>query len=82
MVQYNVQIYEFIANTSSLGTWTSQATQWIATNILWSGGSGSLYTRTKLLSTDRAFISGSNQVSTTTYLLPTNGGTYTTYNYP
>ena len=80
--QYNVQIYEFIANTGSLGTWTSQATRWTLTNQLWSGGSGSLYTRTKLLSTDRAFISGSNQVSTTTYLSPTDGGTYTTYNYP
>ena len=40
------------------------------------------YIKTALLSTERAFISGSNGVSTTTYLLPANGGTYTTYNYP
>ena len=80
--QYNVNIWEFTANTSSFGTWITQATQWVATNILWSGGSGSAYTRTQLLSTDRAFISGSNQAPTYTYLLPTNGGTYTTYNYP
>ena len=80
--QYDVNIWQFTANTSSLGTWATQATQWVLTNILWSGGSGSAYNRTQLLSTDRAFISGRNQVSTTTYLLPTNGGAYTTYNYP
>jgi hypothetical protein len=80
--QYDVNVWEFTASTGSLGTWANQATQWVLTNILWSGGSGSAYTKTKLLSTERAFISGSNQVSTTTYLSPTNGGTYTTYNYP
>ena len=80
--QYDVNIWQFTANTGSLGTWATQATQWLATNILWSGGSGSAYTKTRLLSTDRAFISGSNQVSTTTYLSPIDGGTYTTYNYP
>ena len=80
--QYDVNIYQFTTNTSSLGTWATQATQWTLTNILWSGGSGSAYTKTQLLSTERAFISGSNQVSTTTYLSPTDGGTYTTYNYP
>ena len=80
--QYDVNIWQFTANTGSLGTWIAQATQWINTNILWSGGSGSAYTRTQLLSTERAFVSGSNGVSTTTYLSPTDGGTYTTYNYP
>jgi hypothetical protein len=80
--QYNVNIWEFTATSGSLGTWIAQATQWVATNVLWSGGSGSAYTRTKLLSTDRAFVSGSNGVDTTTYLLPSNGGTYHTYNYP
>jgi len=80
--QYDVNIWQFTANTGSLGTWITQATQWLATNILWSGGSGSAYTKTQLLSTERAFISGSNQVSTTTYLSPTDGGAYTTYNYP
>jgi hypothetical protein len=80
--QYDVNIWEFTASTSSLATWATQATQWTLTNVLWSGGTGSAYTKTQLLSTDRAFISGSNQVSTTTYLLPANGGTYTTYNYP
>ena len=80
--QYDVNIWQFTATSGSLGTWIAQATQWVATNVLWSGGSGSAYTKTNLLSTERAFISGSNQVSTTTYLSPTNGGAYTTYNYP
>lgn len=77
--QYNVNIWEFVqAGSSSL--WSTQATLWNATAITW-GGSGT-YVKTTLLSTERAFISGSNGVSTTTYLLPANGGTYTTYNYP
>jgi hypothetical protein len=80
--QYNVNIWEFTGTSGSLGTWATQATQWTLTNQLWSGGSGSAYIKTRLLSTDRAFISGSNQVSTYTYLSPTDGGTYTTYNYP
>ena len=80
--QYDVNIYQFTSTSGSLGTWATQATQWTLTNVLWSGASGSVYTKTQLLSTDRAFISGSNQVSTTTYLSPTDGGTYSTYNYP
>ena len=77
--QYNVQIYEF-TQAAALGTWGTQATLWVNTPNLWSGGG--TYVKTRLLSTDRAFISGSNGVNTTTYLLPSNGGTYTTYNYP
>jgi hypothetical protein len=77
--QYNVQIYEF-TQASALGTWGTQATLWANTANLWSGGGA--YVKTRLLSTDRAFISGSNGVDITTYLLPSNGGKYTTYNYP
>jgi hypothetical protein len=76
--QYDVNIYE--ATGSNLLTWSTQATLWNATTNTWNGGGG--ITKGVLLSTDRAFISGSNQVSTTTYLSPTDGGTYTTYNYP
>ena len=77
--QYNVDIYQF-TQASALGTWQAQATLWNATANTWNGG-GNIIKTTKL-STERAFISGSNGVDTTTYLLPTNGGTYTTYNYP
>ena len=77
--QYNVDIYQFTQATS-LGTWQAQATLWNATANFWNGAGGAIVKTTKL-STERAFISGSNGVDTTTYLLPTNGGTYTTYNY-
>jgi len=77
--QYNVDIYQF-TQASVLGTWQAQATLWNATSNTWNG-EGAI-TKTVLLSTEHAFISGSNGVDTTTYLLPTNGGTYTTYNYP
>ena len=76
--QYDVNIWEFTG--ASLLTWGTQNTLWTNTNVEWDGSNG--FTKTVLLSTDRAFISGSNQVSTSTYLLPANGGTYTTYNYP
>jgi hypothetical protein len=77
--QYNVNIWQF-TQAANLLTWATQNTLWAATNDTWAGVGG--FIKTQLLSTDRAFISGSNQVSTTTYLLPANGGTYTTYNYP
>ena len=77
--QYNVNIWQF-TQASNLLTWGTQNTLWAATANFWSGGGS--YVKTALLSTDRAFISGSNQVPTYTYLSPTDGGTYTTYNYP
>ena len=77
--QYDVNIWQF-TQASNLLTWGTQNTLWAATANFWSGGGS--YVKTVLLSTDRAFISGSNQVSTYTYLSPTDGGTYTTYNYP
>jgi len=77
--QYDVNIYQF-TQAATLLTWATQNTLWNTTANTWDGSGA--FVKTQLLSTDRAFISGSNQVSTTTYLSPTNGGTYTTYNYP
>jgi hypothetical protein len=77
--QYNVNIWQF-TQAATLLTWATQNTLWNATSNTWDGSGA--FVKTQLLSTDRAFISGSNQVSTTTYLLPANGGAYTTYNYP
>jgi hypothetical protein len=77
--QYNVNIWQF-TQAANLLTWATQNTLWGSTDNLWSGGGS--YIKTVLLSTDRAFISGSNQVPTYTYLSPTDGGTYHTYNYP
>jgi hypothetical protein len=77
--QYDVNIWQF-TQSAALLTWATQNTLWDSTSNQWNGTGANI--KTVLLSTDRAFISGSNQVSTTTYLLPANGGTYTTYNYP
>jgi len=77
--QYNVSIYE-ATPVSNLGTWGAQATLWVNTYNTWNGAAS--YTKGNLLSTDRAFVSGSNGYNITEYLLPANGGTYTTYNHP
>ena len=77
--QYNVDIYQF-TQASNLLTWITQNTLWNATANTWAGGDNVI--KGALLSSERAFISGSNGVDTTTYLLPANGGKYTTYNHP
>jgi hypothetical protein len=77
--QYNVSIYEGNAATPLL-TWGTQATLWTNTTNTWNGSSPIV--KGALLSTDRAFVSGSNEYTITQYLLPANGGTYTTYNHP
>jgi len=77
--QYDVDIYEYIQ--TSLGTWGTQATLWSQTSLEWDGDGGSIQ-KTVLLSSDRAWVSGSNGYEITQYLSPVDGGTYTTYNYP
>ena len=77
--QYDVNIYQF-TQSAALLTWATQNTLWNSTSNQWNGTGTNI--KTSLLSTDRAFISGSNSQPTYTYLSPTDGGTYTTYNYP
>lgn len=76
--QYNVSIYEEVSGTPLL-TWGTQNTIWSQTANTWAGTG---VVRGNLLSTDRAFVSGSNEYTITEYLLPVSGGTYTTYNHP
>jgi hypothetical protein len=78
--QYDVNIWQFTNVDSGSAIWSVTTSSWISIDLKW-GGDGTIV-KTNLLSTDRAFISGSNSQPTTTYLLPANGGTYTTYNYP
>ena len=76
--QYNVSIYE---KTGSIAyTWIAANITWTAANFEWISGSSNAYGN--LLSTERAFVSGSNGYNIIQYLSPTNGGTYTTYNHP
>lgn len=76
--QYNVAIWSAI-QTSTLGTWGTQATLWASTNNTWAGNAG--YTKNTLLSTERAYVSGSNEYTITQYLSPTSSRYYT-YNHP
>ena len=77
--QYDVNIYAFTQG-GTLGTWITQNTLWASTNNTWGGGS--TFVKGTLLSTERAYVSGSNEYSVVQYQLPTNGGYYYTYNYP
>lgn len=77
--QYDVNIYEWnFVGTGSV-QWINASSSFVASTLTW-GGTGAI-TRQTLLSTERAFISGSNEYSTTQYLSPTSSYTYT-YNYP
>jgi hypothetical protein len=76
--QYDVDIYTFIAN--NLGTWQAQATLWASTSNTWNGAGG--FVKGQLLSTERAYVSGSNEYSIVQYPVPVNGAYYYTYNYP
>jgi hypothetical protein len=77
--QYNVDIWEYVQATTLL-TWSTQNTLWVNTANTWGGGGA--FVKTTLLSTERAFVSGSNEYNITQYLLPVDGGKYTTYNHP
>ena len=77
--QYNVNIYKNEGSGIAY-QWYNANITWNNANLLWSQGDTPV--KGILLSTERAFISGSNGVDTTTYLLPANGGKYTTYNHP
>ena len=77
--QYDVNIFTF-TQVGNLGTWQTQATLWNATNNTWNGGGA--FVKGQLLSTDRAYVSGTNEYSITQYPVPVNGAYYYTYNYP
>ena len=76
--QYNVDIYE-ATQTTTLSTWQAQATLWNATANTWNGAGG--FAKGAYLTSDRAFVSGSNEVNITQYLSPTSSRYYT-YNHP
>ena len=73
--QYNVDIY---TNEFSAAVWNQVATPWDSFNEIWDTAGDEQ--PTDLLYSDRAWISGSNNVGITQYLSPNENGTYTTYN--
>ncbi len=73
--QYEVEIYtnDFVA-----AIWNQTATPWNSFNEIWDTAGDEQ--PVDLIYSDRAYISGSNEVSITQYLSPNENGTYTTYN--
>ena len=73
--QYDVDIY---TNETIDAVWNQVAVAWDSYNEIWSdaGSEGPL----DLIYSDRAWISGSNNVNITQYVSPNENGTYTTYN--
>jgi hypothetical protein len=74
--QYDVNIWEFSQVAGGLGIWIEQNTLFGATNETWNTGPGGTV-RTNLLSTERAYVSGSNESSIDRYLSPYDGYYYT-----
>ncbi len=74
--QYDVRIFEG-TNEDDL-KWNDAAITWLSADTRWDDA-GILQRRTFLYE-DRAYVSGSNESSITTYVSPNENGTYTTYN--
>ena len=73
--QYEVDIY---TNVEIAAVWDQVAQPWNVYNEIWDdAGEEQLV---DLLYSDRAWISGSNNVSITSYVSPNENGTYITYN--
>ena len=74
--QYTVNTSE---GTIVEATWTETAQLWTAIQTKWSDDDP-IVLATRLLSTDRAYVSGSNEQNITQYVSPNENGTYITYN--
>ena len=73
--QYDVSIY---TNEIVGAVWNQVAVAWDSYNEIWDEAGDEL--PVTLLYSDRAWISGSNNVDITTYVSPNENGTYITYN--
>ena len=77
--QYNVNIYEYTLGTSGSSVWSLTTTTFVTEPQTWGGQGGII--KGNLVSTERAYVSGSDEYSVSQYLLPTSSLTYT-YVYP
>ena len=75
--QYDIEIFTKALVTNP--TWAGTDEVWATTTQIWDtfGDSDALG---DLIYSDRAYISGSNEVTITQYISPNENGTYTTYN--
>lgn len=74
--QYDVDIYTGLFVPA---IWNQVSVAWDSYNEVWEDAGDENQPDT-LIYSDRAYISGSNEVSITQYLSPNENGTYTTYN--
>lgn len=74
--QYTVNLYE---GDLVPATWGETAQLWSVITNKWSDDTP-VVVKTKLLSTERAYVSGSNEQNITQYVSSNEDGTYTTYN--
>jgi len=72
---YTVTLKEEL--TQNVRTWGAESTQWQAADFAWSSGTDVLVSRE--LDEDRAWVSGSDGTSFTSYVSSDEDGAYTTY---
>ena len=80
--QYDIEVYTATVAPGGDAIWGTWSKTWTATSQTWGAitGSGEIITLEDLLYSDRAYISGSNESSITTYVSSNEDAAYTTYN--
>jgi hypothetical protein len=73
--QYDFKIFDAVSGSALI--WNLTNTQWQSTNIIWDSTSGAV--AGDLISTDRAFISGSDVTPITEYVSPNENARYKVY---
>ena len=77
--QYDVELYT-AAEVTVEATWIEASKTWINETDEWNSVGDEIITLQDLLYSDRAYISGSNESSITSYVSSNENGKYTTYN--
>lgn len=77
--QYDVEVYT-AGDVATQLTWIEASKTWTAEDDIWSDVGDQITTLFDLLYSDRAFISGSNESSITTYVSSNEDARYITYN--
>jgi hypothetical protein len=77
--QYDIELYKATEVTEEV-TWAEATKTWTLETDMWKSVGGEIITLVDLIYSDRAYISGSNESSITSYVSSNENGTYTTYN--
>jgi len=77
--QYDIELYTADEVTQQ-ATWIQASKTWINETDEWNSVGEEVITLQDLLYSDRAYISGSNESSITSYVSSNENGKYTTYN--